>query len=136
MLMKRKISWTICNNCVDRKILKRIYHTYPSSFISSTFWWVIRLLRSHSRHLQEKVHIIKMSNNKTATFTNVSKIWLFHDWVQAIDACTRVITTHSLCTDVFLHGFTTLLDQAILSSLTPRNRIRFSIILVAFFYII
>lgn len=46
------------------------------------------------------------------------KIWLFHDWVQAVDTGASIVAAHSLRADVFLHSLSTLLDQAILSTTT------------------
>lgn len=47
-----------------------IYMTrlYPSSFMRSTFWWVMRLLRSHSKHLEHREHAMIYNIYKTYVF--------------------------------------------------------------------
>lgn len=49
LLLKSEVRIIIQGRIEARRWLRA--DTYPSSFISSTFWFVIRLFRSHSRHL-------------------------------------------------------------------------------------
>lgn len=78
---------------------------YPSSFIRSTFWCVIRLLRSHSKHLQRTEsmqHVYTAAevseNNQTGNQTRLlTSSWLSPGrtrWL-SYNSCTQSSHSHS-----------------------------------------